>query len=559
MPMNPIAFLSWPDEGFGGCWDHGIIDDLIEGRFGTPPGWRKIIAAHHNIEREAPLYGHGIAIVHVSGRFHHDRVDELNEYLSVLAGVLLVVTSDEEHLFPIEDVKHPNVLIWRQLPRTDHPSTVLLDRWFGEGVPFGTRMQPPVGNSLAWSFAGQITHPRRHQWMGRMADRLINRPDERAVLLASNAFTDGVDRAEYLRLLARSRAAPAPAGPETQSSFRCFEALEAGAIPIVDETRPDGEGAGYWQLIFKSPPPFPILLQPEEFDEALDEIINPAGEWGRIVCHAWWQREKRELAVDLVHALDLLIFDDTGSLSPAVDRSQRLSFVITASPIETQWETLATTIGSLPSDCEIIVAFDGCREEQEERRGAYTAAVAGIVDRMQHAYTNVVPYVADRHLHQAVLAQRALELVETGCVGFIEHDTPVCGLIPWDSVCDAVEGSDVDVVRFHHEKQIPPEHDYLMGRERSIEGMQLQITNQWSQRPHVATTEWYRRTLATHFGPDDRTMIEDAIYGWAEAGNVAIGIMVDEDDAGSIRRSTHLDGRGDDPKYSMTHNGEQIA
>jgi len=545
--MTTIPFVSWPDDGWLGCWDHGVIADLIAGRFGQPAGWADIIQTHHNIDRDAPLYGHGVAVVHVSGRFHHDKIDELNTYLAPLAGVLLIVTSDEEHLFPIENVEHRNMLIWRQLPRIDDPSFSLLDRGFGEGAPADT-FRPRVGGprDLAWSFAGQITHPRRDHWMRKMSNRITSDITERAVLVASKAFTDGVARAEYLLLLQRSQVVICPAGPVSQSSFRVFEALEAGAVPVVDAVRPDGGGAGYWDAIFHDPPPFPVMDSPGM--ERVDEVTG-RGVWGRLAVDAWWQRERRWLAVDLVDALRRL-----GAPVPAGCLRDRLTALVTVSPInpDRQRRILGETLASLPDGIEVVVAFDGVRAEDEALRGAYERTVETILDEIRDV-DHVVPYIPDGWSHQAGLATEALRSVVTPCVLFVEHDTPICGDVPWEALCDVVEGTPVDVVRLHHEDVIPVEHGYLMDGMVHHAGMPLRMTRQWSQRPHVATTGWYRGMLATHFGPDDRTMIEDAIYGWVEAGNVQVGIFHPD---GGIRRSTHTDGRGDRIKHPMLRNGE---
>lgn len=539
-----IDFISWPDGGFGGCWDHGIIADLIAGDLGQPAGWQSI--EQHPDE---PIPVPGYAIVHVSGRFHHDDIDDLNAYLGLWDGVLLIITSDEEHLFPVEDVTHRNILIWRQLPRVDHPSYRLIDRGFGEGAPAGT-FRPRIGGErdLVWLFAGQITHPRRDQWMRVMTNRLISDTTEQAVLIGSKAFTDGIDRAEYLRLLQRSHVVICPAGPVSQSSFRLFEALEAGAVPIVDATRPDGGGAGYWDAIFHEPPPFPI--EPVPGLAAIDEITS-RGVWGRLHVDAWWQRERRQLAVDLVDALRRLGAPvDTGRAG------DRLTAVVTVSPIdpERQHQILGETLRSLPAGVEVIVAFDGVRPEDEALRAGYERFVESMLDTIRDV-PNVVPYIPTGWRHQAQLTAEALSGVVTPCLLFVEHDTPIVGEIPWEALCDVVEGTPVDVVRLHHENRIPVEHTYLMDGIVEHAGVGLQMTRQWSQRPHVACTDWYRRMLATHFGPDDRTMIEDALYGWVEAGNAQVGIYHPD---GGIRRSTHLDGRGGHEKHSSTWNGKVI-
>ncbi len=543
--MTGIPFVSWPDNGFGGCWDHAIIDDVIHvSQFG--PGRVKIIPWSPDIAHTADA----VAIVHVSARFHIDRVDELNDYLNAWSGVVLILTSDEEHTFPVENLAHPNMRIWRQLPRVDHPSWPLISRGFGEGVPYDTTPEHAEARDLAWVFAGQITHQRRDWWMLTMVDRFMSDRHEKAILIATKAFTDGVERDEYLNLLGRSRAVVCPSGAASQSSFRVYEALEAGAIPIADDVRPDGGGSGYWDAVFAERPPFPVVTTP---DMSVIDETQAMGKWGRLRVWAWWAREQRQMRHDLLD--DLL---EVGG--PVVDVAgvyERLTFLVTASPIENQRDVLLETIDSLPAGCDVVVAFDGVRPEQEPVTERYLDDVEDLLATFLDEYRFVTPFLPDGWMHQARLTQEALRHVYTPYVCFVEHDTPVEGDIPWEALCDAVSGSDLDVVRLYHEHQIPAEHEYLHGDTSTISGLQIRRTRQWSQRPHIATTDWYRDMLGQHFDDDDRTMIEDRIYGSCESGGVGrVGIYHEVDSQGSIKRSGHLDGRGDDPKYRMLWGGE---
>lgn len=539
-----VAFVSWPDGGFNGCWDHGIINEAIHGI--SRPGWPGITGETSDDHRSH-------AVVHVSGRFHTDKIDQLNADMARWEGVVLIVTSDEEHLFPVENVVHPNMLIWRQLPRVDHLTWELVDRGFGEGPPDHTVLpSADYGpRDLDWSFAGQITHPRREWWMTEMRKRFVALPDERAMMLLTKAFTDGVARSEYLRMIARSKTVVCPAGPVSQSSFRLYEALAMGAVPVADDARVDGEGSGYWDAVFSEPPPFPIVTTPDM--AAVDAALG-LGEWGRVRCMAWWQRERRQLQLDLVDALRRV-----GAAIPAGRLQDQLTFLVTASPVENQWAVLERTLRSLPPECEVIVAFDGVRPEQEHDRGRYEADLDFILNRLE-SRQNVTPFIGEGWLHQAVLAKKAMTHVHTPCVCFVEHDTPVEGAVPWKALCEAVESAVVDTIRLHHEAQIPAEHEYLMDHMGVVNGLQVMFTQQWSQRPHVAETGWYSDMLTSHFDDDDRTMVEDAVYGEGVAGGLGtMAIYHEPDETGSIRRSGHTDGRGADPKYSMTWKGQVIG
>ena len=46
-----------------------------------------------------------------------------------------------------------------------------------------------------------------------------------------------------------------------------------------------------------------------------------------------------------------------------------------------------------------------------------------------------------------------------------------------------------------------------------IDGVPLIRTAQWSQRPHLVRTDFYKQLLGWHTSSEAKCMIEDAIYG----------------------------------------------
>jgi hypothetical protein len=56
--------------------------------------------------------------------------------------------------------------------------------------------------------------------------------------IPTKGFTQGDPHDLYYRQMADAKVAPAPSGPETPDSFRLFEALESGCVPIADTRVP---------------------------------------------------------------------------------------------------------------------------------------------------------------------------------------------------------------------------------------------------------------------------------------------------------------------------------
>jgi hypothetical protein len=105
---------------------------------------------------------------------------------------------------------------------------------------------------------------------------------------------------------------------------------------------------------------------------------------------------------------------------------------------------------------------------------------------------------------------------------------------------------------------MPTEHHHLMHGHSSHD---LFIdTSQWSQRPHIASTAYYRRILDSHFTADAKCFIEDRMYGILEEaeridgyqGWVQHRVHIYDPGNGNMKRSYHTDGRAGESKYDDT-------
>lgn len=93
--------------------------------------------------------------------------------------------------------------------------------------------------------------------------------------------------AEYCALLEDSLFVPAPCGNENLESFRVWEALEAGAIPIV-ERRP---GLDYFAGLLGDHP-LPVLERWDEAAGLVAAIRRDGSEHRRGLCQEWWAERK---------------------------------------------------------------------------------------------------------------------------------------------------------------------------------------------------------------------------------------------------------------------------
>lgn len=198
-------------------------------------------------------------------------------------------------------------------------------------------------------------------------------------------------------------------------------------------------------------------------------------------------------------------------------------------------------------ECKKIVMIDGVHPSLEHRRKAYEEYVSKLLER-----EDIFTISFGQHTHQATMTKRALEIVLTPFVLFCEHDTAPIGNIPFEKICLAMLNSYINYVRFHIFHEILPEHEYLMLQKIEIEGVPLRRTIQWSQRPHIASTDWYRDILNKYFQNGQKTMIEDVMHSIVQEDykltgkdNFYLSIYAPQ---GNMLRSYHSDGRGSDEK-----------
>lgn len=572
--MIPILWLSLnPDTPPRGYWDMGMLEGVFSREMWDPA--KGYHYQHYESFDDWKAGDHEGAVIIFPARAQVDYIDELNTKLKAMKWVVLMLTGDEEASFPVEKVQHPNIRIWVMSPREGrHDNYGKL----GTGFPPQAREWLPKYKAeaqerpLDYFFAGQITHPRRqellkaHQTMVEFEH--VNHL--KSEFIETAGFTQGLPHDKYYQGLASAKVAPAPSGPETPDSFRLFEALEAGCIPIADTYAPKGGfSEKYWEWFFGEPIPFRTIT---DYDQLQGQTIAAVERYDSIESvwvFSWWQQYKRRLVYDIITDIQAV-----SGYEPLPEDSRNLitviipTSVIPAHPdtaiIE---ETIASVRAQLPTS-EIIISFDGIRHEQRDRFPDYLEYMKRVLWLCNNQWKNVVPVIFDKHLHQAGMAREVLKLVKTPTILYVEHDAPVTPdrQIEWSALVYQVIHGNANVIRLHHEELILPDHKHLMLDEKPqhMGGMNIcpmMRTMQWSQRPHLADTAFYKWMIDNHFNPESRTMIEDVMHGVVhshieregEAGWKLwrLWIYCPNSDKLGIKRSYHTDGRGADPKYDM--------
>lgn len=228
------------------------------------------------------------------------------------------------------------------------------------------------------------------------------------------------------------------------------------------------------------------------------------------------------------------------------------TILISTSPIPSHPSTriIDETIDSLKQlRLPIVIMADGVREEQEHLTSKYQE----YVDKLLTKHHGAEFHISARFVHQAELTKQVINKIKTPLVFYVEHDTPICGDIPLKEMSDTVLSGKADLIRLMHEANILEPHKHLM---LETDGDYTK-TIQWSQRPHLASTDFYRKIL-NNFPSDCRTMIEDKMHSVVQSNYDITGKWEEYKlwiytPKGDMKRSYHLDGRETESKFEMVY------
>ena len=553
----PVLWVSWHDDILArGYQDQGFLEAMFANEVWKFP--KDVVFEHQEVRGDFPPDIDG-AIVILPARHHVEEADRFVAELDKLKWSLVILSSDEESVFPWEKVPQTEtrkVWVMQAIPPHADLSALIPCGWYPGTKEFITAGRDETsGREYDWMFGGQVTHIRRQECAE------VLRTLDNGYLHETPGYLQGEPRAEYFRHLANARVIPSPSGPMHVDTARTFEALEAGCIPVCDLVKPLDPQFNYWKLLFGEDMPLPTIANWSDFPNILNNNLK---NWTYLSnqCFSFWQLWKRKITKKL--------YNDICKVSGLSATEEKITVIVTTSPIKSHPSTdvITATINSirelLPLS-DIIIAVDGVRAEQSFLRENYNEYVRRLLWKCNFEWENVVCNVEKEWVHQAGTIKSAMLLVDTPLVLMVEHDTPIRGPIDWDGINKAILDGYANVIRFHHEATIFPEHQYMMLDQGPVNypndttGVPLLRTKAWWQRPHVASARFYREKILSYFSTESRTFIEDKIYGIFQSDILDNGegawwnwrVFIYDPPVDSIQFSYHINGREDEPKYEM--------
>lgn len=235
-----ISVIWW--DNARGNWDHGLLMDIFER---NPQIFTQFNADVQNYDGYFSTIDHK-AIVIVTG--HPDTV-QLRKFLDTLTYGLVIFTSDEEARWDIPAIVPPHLEVWSQYYK---PGMRVSERLL-MGQPSRLKdykINKTKDKKYLWSFVGQV----QNQFRQQCVDTLKQLPDGflRTTDLFGGVCDKSIEYQEYLDIMCQSKYVICPSGSFTPESFRLYEAMECGAIPITDARAPvHAKDFNYWNNTYR--------------------------------------------------------------------------------------------------------------------------------------------------------------------------------------------------------------------------------------------------------------------------------------------------------------------
>lgn len=280
MESNTTINVIWYN-GFRGNWDSALLSSIFDNdkRF-----------VQYNT-KDNPVFDEAIIII---GKPIY--LEQVRDYLVQFKKAIVILASDEDSFWDWKSVIPSHFTVWTQYyyqNKQEIKERLLLG--------FTTRLKDVVLDKTqpriyGCSFVGQTQNPFRQNCV----EALRKYPNHFIKIADGFGGVNGLEYQDYVNILCQSKVVLCPSGSMCTDSFRIYEALECGALPIVEPRSPrDEKHFNYWKEVDASILPCVrdwndifFILNDEKFIEQRTKE-----------CIEWWADYKQKLQHKLLNAL----------------------------------------------------------------------------------------------------------------------------------------------------------------------------------------------------------------------------------------------------------------
>jgi hypothetical protein len=226
-----------------GNWDHGTLLSIFEKHPDYFP--------QYNSKELVSCYNDKVIVI-VSGK---PDVDDLRDYLQNSFGPLggiVILTSEEDAYFEWKLAIPSKFEVWTQYYSPSTKSDIKTRLLLGPPLRIKDyKINKHLPRKYIWSFVGQVQNPFRQECMDALKFWGTRYSFLQEVEMFGGNGANGIEYQEYLDIMCQSRYVICPPGSMCVDSFRLYEAIACGAIPITNKRSPrDQEGLNYWDEVY---------------------------------------------------------------------------------------------------------------------------------------------------------------------------------------------------------------------------------------------------------------------------------------------------------------------
>jgi hypothetical protein len=231
---------------------------------------------------------------------------ELRQCLNNLQSGIVILTSEEDAYFDWRNAipQNPNLELWTQYYYQQNKKPI--KKRLLLGAPNRIRdykINRDLEKKYLWSFVGQVQNPSRQQCvevLSKLDNGLLH------TALAFGGEVGGVEYQNYLDILCQTKYAICPPGSMCVDSFRLYEAIECGAVPITSYRSPrDPEDFNYWAEVHPKNKVYAVKdwnILTHMFGEDDNTFKEDQNFQSLLRDNEWWFEYKNELENTLINA-----------------------------------------------------------------------------------------------------------------------------------------------------------------------------------------------------------------------------------------------------------------